>query len=209
MAERAKNYLWQLGQDITALLEQGLLTGKPPVLAPAFEALCVGPAPRTLLYLDAFPTGAPPVPPAALLSFTARQLSGYGIRFASVTEDLLQYQKEDFAVVLLASSRRKADALQAMLREKRVFSAVDERLHDLPAPGRITIAVGGLSAGFDFPDGKFAVLAEGRPCPPDPPELAGPRRTPPPASGWNPSPTWPPGTWWSTSTTASAGLWAW
>ncbi|MFR5025879.1 MAG: hypothetical protein ACLTC3_06685 [Evtepia gabavorous] len=149
------------------------------------------------------------MPPAALLSFTARQLSGYGIRFASVTEDLLQYQKEDFAVVLLASSRRKADALQAMLREKRVFSAVDERLHDLPAPGRITIAVGGLSAGFDFPDGKFAVLAEGRPCPPDPPELAGPRRTPPPASGWNPSPTWPPGTWWSTSTTASAGLWAW
>ena len=115
VAERAKNYLWQLGQDITALLEQGLLTGKPPVLAPAFEALCVGLAPRTLLYLDAFPTGAPPVPPAALLSFTARQLSGYGIRFASVTEDLLQYQKEDFAVVLLASSRRKADALQAML----------------------------------------------------------------------------------------------
>ena len=208
VAERAKNYLWQLGQDITALLEQGLLTGKPPVLAPAFEALCAGLAPRTLLYLDAFPTGAPPVPPAALLSFTARQLSGYGIRFASVTEDLLQYQKEDFAVVLLASSRRKADALQAMLREKRVFSAVDERLHDLPAPGRITIAVGGLSAGFDFPDGKFAVLAEGEALP-DPPELAGPRRTPPPASGWNPSPTWPPGTWWSTSTTASAGLWAW
>ena len=86
--------------------------------------------------------------PAALLSFTARQLSGYGIRFASVTEDLLQYQKEDFAVVLLASSRRKADALQAMLREKRVFSAVDERLHDLPAPGRITIAVGGAVRGL-------------------------------------------------------------
>ena len=57
VAERAKNYLWQLGQDITALLEQGLLTGKPPVLAPAFEALCAGLAPRTLLYLDAFPTG--------------------------------------------------------------------------------------------------------------------------------------------------------
>ena len=178
VAERAKNYLWQLGQDITALLEQGLLTGKPPVLAPAFEALCAGLAPRTLLYLDAFPTGAPPVPPAALLSFTARQLSGYGIRFASVTEDLLQFQKDDFAVVLLASSRRKADALQAMLREKRVFSAVDERLHDLPAPGRITIAVGGLSAGFDFPDGKFAVLAEGEALPARSPRTRRPKADP-------------------------------
>lgn len=50
--------------------------------------------------------------------------------------------------MLLASSRRKADALQAMLREKRVFSAVDERLHDLPAPGRITIDVGGAVCGL-------------------------------------------------------------
>ena len=209
VAERAKNYLWQLGQDITALLEQGLLTGKPPVLAPAFEALCAGLAPRTLLYLDAFPTGAPPVPPAALLSFTARQLSGYGIRFASVTEDLLQYQKEDFAVVLLASSRRKADALQAMLREKRVFSAVDERLHDLPAPAGSPSPWGGCPRASTSPTESLPFWRRGRPCPPDPPELAGPRRTPPPASGWNPSPTWPPGTWWSTSTTASAGLWAW
>ena len=110
-------------------------------------------------------------------------------------------------MVLLASSRRKADALQAMLREKRVFSAVDERLHDLPAPGRITIAVGGLSAGFDFPDGKFAVLAEGEALPARSPRTRRPKADP--TTRWNPSPTWPPGTWWSTSTTASAGLWAW
>lgn len=166
VADRAKNYLWQLGQDVTALLEQGVLTAKAPAFAQSFEGLCAGLAGRTLLYLDSFTTGTLPVPPAFLVSFTARQLSGYGIRFESAIEDLRQYQKEDFSVVVLTSSRRKADALQTMLREKKVFAALDENLHDLPQPGRITIAVGGLSAGFDFPDGKFALLTEGEALPP-------------------------------------------
>ena len=166
VADRAKNYLWQLAQDVTALQEQGVLTGKAPAFAQSFEALCAGLSRRTLLYLDAFTTGTLPVPPAFLLSITARQLSGYGIRFESAIEDLKQYQKEDFSVVVLTSSRRKAEALQAMLREKKVYAALDENLHDLPEPGRITITVGGLSAGFDFPDGKFALLTEGEALPP-------------------------------------------
>ena len=114
------------GEDVTALLEQGLLTAKNPVFAQTFEALCAGLAPRTLLYFDSFTTGGLPVPPAFLLSLTARQLAGYGISFEALTEDLRQYQKEDFAVVVLTSSRRKADSLQTMLREKKVYVAVDE-----------------------------------------------------------------------------------
>ena len=165
-ADRAKHYLWQLGEDITSLLEQGLLSGPNTVFAKPLEQLCGALAPRTLLYLDSFATGNPPIPPAFLLSLTARQLTGYGVRFETLTEDLESYQKEDFSVVVLASTQRKADALQGMLREKKIYAAVDTLLHDLPDPGRITIAVGGLSAGFDCPEGKFAVLCEGEAPPP-------------------------------------------
>lgn len=166
IADRAKHYLWQLGEDVTTLQEQGLLTGKAPAFAREFLALCRTLAPKGLVYLDSFTTGSLPVPPAFLRSFTARQLAGYGIRFESLAEDLRQYQREDFSVVILTSSRRKADALQGMLREEKVYAAVDELLHDLPQPGRITIAVGGLSAGFDYPEGKVALLCEGEALPP-------------------------------------------
>ena len=74
VAEQAKHYLWQLGEDVTALLEQGVLIAKHPVFAQTFEGLCHRLAQGTLLYLDAFLTGALPVPPAFLLSLTARQL---------------------------------------------------------------------------------------------------------------------------------------
>ncbi|MBQ9852270.1 MAG: transcription-repair coupling factor [Ruminiclostridium sp.] len=166
VADRAKNYTWQLNEDVTALLEQGILTGKHPTFSKTFEDLCGDLAPRTLLYFDPFTTGSLPVPPAFLLSMTARQLSGYGMSLDTVTEDLQNYQREGFSVILLTSSRRKGESLQAMLREKKVYAALDENLHDLPEPGRITIAVGGLSAGFDYPDGKAAVLAEGSALPP-------------------------------------------
>ena len=181
VADRAKNYLWQLGEDITALLEQGVLTGKHPVFAETWEGLCAALAKRTLLYFDSFTTGSLPVPPAFLLSLTARQLPGYGISFEAVTEDLRAYQKSDFSVVVLTSSRRKADALQAMLREQKVYTAVDELLHELPEPGRITLAVGGLSAGFDYPDGKLAVLSEGEALPARKPRPKRAKGTPPPA----------------------------
>ena len=166
VADRARNYTWQLNEDVTALLEQGLLTGKHPTFAKTFEDLCGDLSPRTLLYFDPFTTGSLPIPPAFLLSLTARQLSGYGMSLDTVTEDLQNYQREGFSVILLTSSRRKGESLQAMLREKKVYAALDENLHDLPEPGRITIAVGGLSAGFDYPDGKVAVLAEGAALPP-------------------------------------------
>ena len=64
VAEQAKHYLWQLGEDVTALLEQGVLTAKHPVFAQTFEGLCHRLAQGTLLYLDAFLTGALPVPPS-------------------------------------------------------------------------------------------------------------------------------------------------
>ena len=166
MAERAKHYLWQLGEDVTALLEQGVLPGKAPVFAESFEALCSRLAKGTLLYLDAFLTGGLPVPPAFLLSLTARQLAGYGIRFETLVEDLTQYQKEGFAVVVLTPSRRKAEALLSMLQEGNLHPALDEHLSALPGPGDLTLAVGGLSAGLDFPDGKFAILSEGEALPP-------------------------------------------
>ncbi|MFR6378672.1 MAG: hypothetical protein ACLUNZ_01420 [Evtepia sp.] len=96
MADRAKNYLWQLGEDITALLEQGVLTGKHPVFAETWEGLCAALAKRTLLYFDSFTTGSLPVPPAFLLSLTARQLPGYGISFEAVTEDSTSLSKIRF-----------------------------------------------------------------------------------------------------------------
>ena len=52
-----------------------------------------------------------------------------------------------------------------MLREKKVRTAVDFQLHELPGPGKAVICLGGLSAGFEYPGAAAAVLTEGRAVP--------------------------------------------
>ena len=160
--ERGKNYFWQLSQDLTTLLEQQILTGSHPVFAQELPVLCQQLAQRTLIYLDTFLPGALPTPQKTLLSVSARPLAGYGAHFESIVEDLRAYQKEHTAVVVLAGTRRKADLLQTMLREKDLPCAVDEALTALPQPGALVLAVGSLSSGFDYPDGGCAVLTEGQ-----------------------------------------------
>ena len=163
LMERSRAWLWQLNQDVTALLEEGLLkSGKKAVFGRSLEDLCEKqPSGRTLLYLDSFLSGSLPVGPGAIFSFNARQLAGYGVSFQALEEDLRQFRRENYAVVVLTADRRKADALQNMLREENIVTAVDEHLTALPEAGDIILAAGSLSAGFDFPDGKFAVLSEG------------------------------------------------
>ena len=64
--------------------------------------------------------------------------------------------------MVLVGSEQRALNLQSLLREQKIRSAVDFQLHEMPQPGGVTIAVGGLSAGFEYPGSGWAVLTEGR-----------------------------------------------
>ncbi len=64
--------------------------------------------------------------------------------------------------MVLVSSEQRALNLQALLREQKMTTAVDFQLHELPGYGKAVIAVGGLTAGMEYPVGRFAVLTEGQ-----------------------------------------------
>ena len=68
-------------------------------------------------------------------------------------------------MVVLAGTEQRCLNLQSLLRDQKVRSAVDFKLHALPGPGQAVICCGGLSAGMEFPGGKFAILTEGQAAP--------------------------------------------
>lgn len=167
VAERGKSYLWQLGEDVTALLEEKRIPGgKQAVFAQTMEALFAKLADFPLAYFDAFATSAYPTPPRRTLSLFVRQLPGMALSMETAEEDLLQYRREDFRVLILVGSERTADRLQTMLRERHIRTAVDYKLYNLPDAGDIVITVGTLSSGLEFPSGKLAILSDGTGAPP-------------------------------------------
>jgi transcription-repair coupling factor (superfamily II helicase) len=162
VAERAKNWLWQLNEDIKTLIEAELIDGKHAVFAADLPELMAVLSDHPLCFLDAFATSSTPLPPRALLSAQGRQLSSFGASLDTAVSDLSQFQRSGAATVVLVGSEQRALNLQSLLREQKIRSAVDFQLHEMPQPGGVTIAVGGLSAGFDYVGSGWAVLTEGR-----------------------------------------------
>ncbi len=161
VAERGKNWLWQLGEDVKTLMESGAVDGRHAVFAAGLDELMAVLADHALCFLDSFATTSAPLPPKAVLTAQGRQLSSFGASLDTAAADLTQLQNAGAASIVLVGSEQRALNLQSMLRERKIRSAVDFQLHDLPQPGGITIAVGGLSAGFDYIGCPYAVLTEG------------------------------------------------
>lgn len=161
LSDRGKSYLWQMEEDTKLLIESKAIEGKYALFTRSLEELYAFLSDWPMVFLDSFTTSHYPLPPKKLLSFTVKQLPGYGLSLDAAQEDLLQYRKEGYSVVVLAPTEKGADRLQAMLREQKIRVHLDYGLHELPGPSDITIAQGALSSGLEFPTAKFAVLAEG------------------------------------------------
>ena len=162
VAERGKSYLWQLGEDAKALMERGELAGELADFARTFEELTEVLADWPVCYLDAFTSSRYPQRPRTLLNLLTKQLPSYGASLETAVSDLAHYVSDGFRTVVLVSSEQRALNLQALLREQKMTTAVDFQLHELPGYGKTVIAVGGLTAGMEYPVGRFAVLTEGQ-----------------------------------------------
>ncbi len=162
VAERGRTWLWQLHEDVKTLVEQQTIDGKHAVFAAGMGELMSVLSEFPLCFLDSFATSTTPLPPKTLLSVQARQLSSFGVNLETAAADLAQFQSAGAATVVLVASEQRALNLQALLRERKIRSAVDFQLHDLPQAGGVTIAVGGLSSGFDYVGSGGAVLTEGQ-----------------------------------------------
>ncbi len=165
VAERAGHYTWTLNEDGQALMENGTLAGELAVFARSFEELCTVLDEYPVCYLDSFASAQYPRRPRTLLNILAKQLPSYGASLETAVSDLAHYVGDGFATIVLVSSEQRALNLQALLREQNLKTAVDFQLHDLPQHGKAVIAVGGLSAGMEYPRGQWAVLTEGQALP--------------------------------------------
>ncbi|MCD7919153.1 MAG: transcription-repair coupling factor [Clostridiales bacterium] len=164
--DAARHYEWRLGEDMTALAEAGVLWLEGCKYAETVEA-----AARTLgnkcpsVYLDTFLTSLFPREPKVTLSMACRQLPSFGSSLEQAVSDLEHYQKNRTATIVLCQTQGQAKTLSDLLRERGVAAALDFDLSALPQPGQVTLAVGGLSAGVEYPRSAnvpgYAVLTEG------------------------------------------------
>ena len=160
----ARNRCDEMGLQLDSLLQSGLLAGELCDYVIQWEDLCAALENKTALYMDTFGGSSYPEEnrPKLLLPMTAKQLPSYGGSLDSAAADLAHYQKMDFRSLVLCGTRRRAELLQEMLREKHLSSFLCIPLTTMPGPGQILLAEGSLPYGMEYPDQKLAVLTEGQ-----------------------------------------------
>ena len=160
--ERVRTYLWQLEQDETALLEEGLLCRGLMEYAPSWDQVAAQLQQRPTVLLDAFSRGGIQLELKKMYALDARQLPVWSGRVELLVEDLRDLLSRKMACVVLAGSEEKAAATLAEDLQKAGIPAIYARSPEAPIRGQVLVLAGGLSAGLEIPAAHLAVLTHGR-----------------------------------------------
>jgi transcription-repair coupling factor (superfamily II helicase) len=160
--ERANNYMWQLGEDVTALLEAGVLESGLARFCEDFDVFASKLGGRPLIMADSFAVGRYTWTPRSSFNLTVKQLPSYGGSLETAAGDINHYKNSGFSTLILCRDTRRAASLLAFLEQHGAEAALDAELRALPGFGQCAVTVGALSAGMEYPGIKLAVITEGQ-----------------------------------------------
>lgn len=94
------------------------------------------------------------------LQFNIKSINVYHQNFDLMIKDINYYLNLDYTMLLVTASRTRSQRLHELFVEHDISSRVLKD-YDHPLPkGIINIGVGQIHRGFDYPDVKYAILAE-------------------------------------------------
>ncbi|MDR2615090.1 MAG: DEAD/DEAH box helicase, partial [Oscillospiraceae bacterium] len=170
-AERAEK---QLYEELLPMLESGAMDSSLLRFCETADGFFAALERFAVIMSDAFTVSGYPLTPRLVASVLAKQLPSYGGSLETAAGELSHYINGGYRAVVTAPTRASADALFRYLSDKELRAALDYELLALPPAGSVTVTVGALSAGMEYPSVKLAVLTEGQL---GDPRAARPRRT--------------------------------
>ncbi len=162
LQERTKNALWRWGQDLEPLLADGMLSPEMTQFFLDEGSLSVKLSHFSTVYMDTFLPGCYDLPPRAVHNLPVKQLASFGGHIDVALEDISHYREENYALVVLSSSERQAERLVALLADHGITALLDFGLSAPPVPGQISVGLGTLSAGLEYPALKLCIMTEGQ-----------------------------------------------
>ena len=159
--DRMKSVLWQWGEDLKDLLEEGVLcknldrfSEDAPYAYHLFEQ-------HGAIYLDTFVRGSYETPIRATSNFTVRTLSVWGGSTQLLAEDLEAMLYNKWSCVVLAGNERSAMTVAADLRAHNLPASYVEQPEEIER-GTVVVTTGALSAGMEYPAAFFGLITHGR-----------------------------------------------
>ena len=151
--------LWQLNQDVTTLLEQGVCFVGCENFSGDFDDLLCEVSDRKSVVLDTFARTIPDLKLRGLLNIQAIALAPWGGELEHLLEDVRPYLHNGYAVTILLPTKRGCDALVSDLISEGIPARYLEKPNHTEGVAVTDLTI---SAGFEYPEEKRAVINHAR-----------------------------------------------
>lgn len=158
---RIKGVQGQYNEDVRIMLEEGEMIRSLCSQYMDIQELVSSRENSMCIYMNTFFSGADRVPYRHIVSFEAVQTSTWGGEMRQLEEDLHSYCDNGYKVILMAGSEKTQPIIANDLRESG-FSVKILDENTVPDPGCIMLTCGSLSAGFDYPETRYALISQAR-----------------------------------------------
>ena len=158
--EHGKEYIRETEADTAEFINSGTLMKECGDFTLQLDELFAAVQEHPLLLADAFTMGRAPIEPRSIISVQAKQITSYCGNGESVAKEADAYKKLNFRTVILASDERRAKLLCQILTEHHIPNGFMTNLAVIPEKNTCMVTIGGLSAGFEYPTARLAVLSD-------------------------------------------------
>ncbi|MBR6968628.1 MAG: transcription-repair coupling factor [Ruminococcus sp.] len=116
---------------------------------------------RVCLYMSSFMQGGERIDFRRLVSFEAMQTAPWSGEMKQLIEDLEDYRRRGYRMILAAGSEKTLPIIQQDLNEKGIPCDLAE--HNIePAAGRVVLMSGSFGGGFEYPENRTVLITQGR-----------------------------------------------
>ncbi len=164
--QRVQEHAWavetEFKDSMTHRAEKGyVLPGQMDILYSMDNVIArMGNGRRVLISTLQMPKSQNLFSPEKSYDIRTRSIAPYNNSFESLVSDLKNYAKNGYRVLILSGSRTRAKRIVDDLRDNLVTAFYSEDPGRVLKPGEIMTYYGRILKGFEYPEIKFAVIAE-------------------------------------------------
>jgi len=151
------NFVWQTNEDVKTLLEQGLLGQKMGVFCEERGFLSGRLQKSDSYFLETFSRSIPDIKLKDLLDFTAVSTSVWGGQYRLLKDELDDMLQRGYCIMVMAGTEKSARTLASDLSKDGYNAMFTQTGKDLVL-GRVYVAEGTLTAGFEYPDVRVGLI---------------------------------------------------
>ncbi|MBR6242889.1 MAG: transcription-repair coupling factor [Ruminococcus sp.] len=152
-----KHYL----EDVKILMEDGQLCkglGDHCLELPVIQNIADK---HICFYLSSFMQGGERINFRRLVSFEAMQTAQWSGEMQQLVEDLTDYRRRGYRMILCAGSEKTLPIICDDLRDEGISCGLISN-GEVPERGRVVLMSGSFSGGFEFPENKTVLITQGR-----------------------------------------------